>query len=181
MTYLLPDGIPENDSWPDDCIWRHDERPLNFSWVDANVAGCKCPKLDKDFSFLKEQGISALAGIWEQGISNGPNERKVQRNGIGLFLREEIKDWRAPSPDQLTTIFQFIDDAVRGGHKVVVACGWGEGRTGTVLTCYLVQQGMTPFRALRTMLQKQRIPYENEEQRDRILSYRPDNGILIGR
>ncbi|MSQ16605.1 MAG: hypothetical protein EXR54_03425 [Dehalococcoidia bacterium] len=178
MTYLLPGGIPENDEWPDDCIWRHENRPLNFSWVDADVAGCECPKLDKDFRFLKEQGISALVGIWEQGISSGPNKSKVRKNGIDPFLRIPIGDWRAPSLCQLTKILEFIDREIRGGHKVAVACGHGEGRTGTVLTCYFVRQGMTPFEALRTMCRKQRIPYENREQRDWIISYRPDNGIL---
>lgn len=171
MTFLLPDGIPEKDDWPEKCVWRHKERELNFSWVDTNVAGCQCPKLDKDLLYLREQGISALAGIWEKGIPNGPDKRKLRRGGIGLFLREPIPDWGTPTHNQLATIYGFIDAAIRGGDKIAVACGWGEGRTGTVLTCYLVRQGMTPFSALRTMLQKQRIPYENCEQRDCILSY----------
>ena len=179
MTYLLPEGIPENDDWPSDCIWEHEKsRSLNFSWVDTDVAGCECPKLDKDFHFLKEQGISALVGIWEPGLSNGPDKRKVRRNDIGLFLREPIPDFKAPSLDQLSSIFQFVDRAIDEGHKVVVACHFGEGRTGTVLTCYLVWRGMTPFQALRAMPQKERIPYENLEQRDRILSYKPNSRLL---
>ncbi|MDA0264138.1 MAG: hypothetical protein O3A93_10510 [Chloroflexi bacterium] len=177
MTYLLPEGVPENDNWPDCCIWKHDSRTLNFSWVDANVAGCECPKLDKDFSFLKQQGISALVGVWEQGKSNAPDELKVRRNEIGLFLRKPIEDWAAPSHDQLMSIFAFMDRAISEGQKVVVACGYGEGRTGTILTCYLVWRGMTPFQALRTMIQCQRVPYENREQRDWILSFHPRNGM----
>jgi protein-tyrosine phosphatase len=178
MTFLLPNGIPENDDWPSDCIWRHKRGYPNFSWVAPGVAGCMCPKLDKDFQFLREQGISALVGIWEQGISNGPNERKVLTNGMELYLRKPIKDFCAPSTEQLSYILEFIDGAIAEGHKVAVACGYGEGRTGTVLTCYFIQRGMTPFQALRTMLQRERIPYENKKQRDLILSFRLDEGIL---
>lgn len=173
MAYVLPDGIPATDDWPSECAWLHDPRRLNFSWVDVNVAGCECPKLDKDLAFLKQQGITALVGIWEEGKSSAPTERKVLRNGLIRFLREPIPDFTAPPPDQTTRILAWIDESIRDGHKVAVACGYGEGRTGTVLSCYFISRGLQPSDALRVMCERGRIPYENQHQRDFILAFAP--------
>ena len=48
-------------------------------------------------------------------------------------------------------IQQLIAASLAGGHVIYVHCYGGIGRTGTVVGCYLVEQGSTGEEALRTI------------------------------
>ncbi len=41
-----------------------------------------------------------------------------------------------------------IADALAAGRRVAVHCAGGRGRTGTLLACYLVHQGLDPAAAI---------------------------------
>jgi len=41
-----------------------------------------------------------------------------------------------------------VEDARRSGQKIGVHCLAGQGRTGTMLACYLVSQGKSPGEAI---------------------------------
>ncbi|CAA9565397.1 MAG: hypothetical protein AVDCRST_MAG33-1995 [uncultured Thermomicrobiales bacterium] len=53
-----------------------------------------------------------------------------------------VRDFTAPSPQQLDDGVEAIQEAVAGGGRVAVHCGGGLGRTGTLLACLLVDQGL---------------------------------------
>lgn len=64
-----------------------------------------------------------------------------------------IPDMGTPSAAQMQTILAHIDVALKAGRTVYVHCFGGVGRTGVVIGCYLVQQGLSGDEALATIAQ----------------------------
>ncbi len=66
-------------------------------------------------------------------------------------VRKAIRDVSIPTPELMKEIQQLIAAALEGEHVIYVHCRGGIGRTGTVVGCYLVEQGSTGEEALRTI------------------------------
>ena len=71
--------------------------------------------------------------------------------GKARYQRFPISDFDIPSPQEMTTILNALDYAVRNAQRVYVHCLGGLGRTGTVIGCYLVRHGMDGAEALETI------------------------------
>ncbi|HID24363.1 MAG TPA: hypothetical protein EYP14_18450, partial [Planctomycetaceae bacterium] len=67
-----------------------------------------------------------------------------------------VRDFTAPTLKQVDQLVRFITQRRERGKVVAVHCGAGLGRTGTVLSCYLVSRG-----------------YSAEDAIDKVRSVRP--------
>jgi len=63
-------------------------------------------------------------------------------------LRLPIGDFGLPTPQQMNSILDTIDQNLQKGHKIYLHCWGGIGRTGTTVGCYLVRRGKTGEEAL---------------------------------
>ena len=63
-------------------------------------------------------------------------------------LRFPIGDFGLPTPQQMNSILDTIDQNLLEGHKIYLHCWGGIGRTGTTVGCYLVRKGKTGEEAL---------------------------------
>lgn len=95
-----------------------------------------------------------------------------------VYRRFAIRDRSTPSKAQMVQILNHIDTGINTGSKVYVHCLGGIGRTGTVIGCYLVQQGATPEDSLRVIArglyhtyQAERLSPETDEQRAMVLQW----------
>ena len=70
--------------------------------------------------------------------------------------RMSIPDMGVPSTEGMGRILTTIADALEAGDIVYVHCYGGIGRTGTVVGCYLVEQGMSGKEALREIARLRR-------------------------
>jgi len=68
------------------------------------------------------------------------------------YLRKPIKDHAVPEQrEHMAEILDCLHDALASGRKVYVHCRAGIGRTGTVVGCFLVEQGMVGEAALEAL------------------------------
>ena len=72
-------------------------------------------------------------------------------------IRQSIRDYCTPRDRaQMARILSTIRDEIAAGRPVYVHCWGGIGRTGTVVGCWLVEQGLTGDEALRRIAELRR-------------------------
>jgi atypical dual specificity phosphatase len=148
---------------------------LKFSWViEGRLAGCAKPYLKEDLEFLYAQGIRALVRLEEGGF-----EAKDVIKASIEDLQEPIPDFTAPSQKQIDRIVQFIKSQLAEGKPLAVSCGAGIGRTGTILTCYLISECYSLEDAKSLIITRGRKPYEEDTGQEKaIKKYAKRKGVL---
>ena len=93
-------------------------------------------------------------------------------NDAGLEdYNEPVRDFMAPTQEQIDKIITYIDLHLERGIPVGVSCNAGIGRTGVILACYLVHKGFTAKDAIELFRKKRdRLP-EVPEQIEAIKEY----------
>ncbi len=145
--------------------------PSNFFWLsDSVIAGMERPgtycSLDDDLAFLKRQGIEIIVSL-----TIDPLRPFVRERFDFEFFHIPVPDGAAPSIEQIEQLVSYLTYGLRDGKKIVVHCGAGYGRTGTMLACYLVSRGMTAEDAMRETRKRMPLAIENRRQEERIAEY----------
>ncbi|NQY42610.1 MAG: dual specificity protein phosphatase family protein [Legionellales bacterium] len=93
-----------------------------------------------------------LKKLWETyfGIQNKSNFYHTELYHDGQFISTAIEDFKPPSLAQLLAITRDSVKMVRSGENVLVHCGYGAGRTGTVLSAiYMAVSGCNDKDAIK--------------------------------
>ena len=108
------------------------------TWLDeGRLLGCAYPRREAALAGLAHQGVSVLINLHERAHDPG----RLARYGLEE-IHLPVADFTPPSPEQLDRGVEAIARARAAGQCVAVHCGGGLGRTGTLLACYLVHQGL---------------------------------------
>jgi atypical dual specificity phosphatase len=141
--------------------------PDAFSWIDKPlVAGLARPSSAAELAWLREQGIELLISLTE----DPPHRSWI--NDAGLFLIHiPVEDLAPPTQEQLDASIAAIRKAHARNWGVGVHCGAGLGRTGTVLACYLVSQGMSGKNAIARVRRLRPSSIETAEQERAVMQF----------
>lgn len=133
-------------------------------------------------------GITRFIDLTEEG--EGPPLRPYapllesiasERGLTATHQRLSIVDVSVPTVAQMRAILTVLDEALTAGESAYVHCWGGVGRTGTVIACWLIEQGRTPEAALEELTKIRRstdrakagrVAPETEEQRAFVRAWR---------
>lgn len=143
----------------------------NFSWVvEGKLAGMARPgayqPLDDDLAALGALGIRLLVSLTEEPTS----EADAAGHGIDV-LHLPVQDFTPPTQDQLFAFVHATRESLAANRPVVVHCGAGLGRTGTVLAAYFVTEGMTATEAIAEVRRQRPGSIETPEQEQAVHTF----------
>jgi len=92
---------------------------------------------------LAELGITTMIALLEYS----PPAAAALLHGI-KYRHLTYHDMTPPSDELIAEFVRLVDAALVKGEKVAVHCMAGLGRTGTLISCYLVYQGMGAEQAI---------------------------------
>jgi atypical dual specificity phosphatase len=94
----------------------------------------------------------------------------VRNIGFEYFLIP-IRDFSVPKMEQIHDFLSFVEEMLQQNKPVVVCCGAGIGRTGTMLAVYLVSRCYPPEEALEEVKAKRGVGVESYAQREAVFRY----------
>jgi atypical dual specificity phosphatase len=137
-------------------------RPMNFSFIDENVAGSAGPLQKKEVDWMRNvKGIGAILSVREDPLVSDWID--------GLqYLDIPVKNHIPPTLAQLEECVDFILKEIEASKKTAVHCAAGKGRTGTVLAAYLCRKkGMNADEAIREIREMR--PGSIEEGQEQVI------------
>jgi len=143
-------------------------KPANFSWlIEGKLAGSARPENETQLIWLRNKGIRALICLNQE---RPLNEHEVKDLGFEYdFI--PVKDFTAPTLDDIERFVNFAQEMLSQEKPVVVCCGAGIGRTGTMLAAYMVSLCSSPEEALRQVKEKRGVGVESYEQQQAVFEY----------
>lgn len=143
----------------------------NFSFVIPDVlAGCAHPQNSADLSEalqdLLDSQIATIVSLDEYGLP----AQELRRVGL-RHLHIPIQDFAPPTFAQADEFVAFVRNERAAGRAVVAHCMAGIGRTGTMIACYLVAEGLSPTEAITIVREKRPGSVETREQEAFIAAY----------
>ena len=137
------------------------------TWIEVGkLLACAYPRRRAALEALSRHGVQVIVNLHER--AHGP----ARLGPYGMAeVHLPVRDFTAPTPDQLTRAVAEIESAIRAGKTVAVHCGGGLGRTGTLLACYLVSQGMTTVDAIAQVRRLRPGSIETREQLNAVMAF----------
>lgn len=113
-----------------------------LDWIVENRVAASGMIDSRDRAELESLGIGAVLSLTERNpFPEGPPDGIVHRH-------VPIPDFSVPPPEDLARAVRFLREQDEAERPVLVHCGAGLGRTGTVIACWLVSEGVDPDRAI---------------------------------
>ena len=174
------DGVPET---PGDSYWLWPDRLLAGPYPGALSSAQAREKIE---AFL-DVGVTCFVDLTEEGEGSPPLapyagllRERAQEGGVEVtHIRLPIRDVDIPTEPEMRCILATVRRALDEGDVVYVHCWGGVGRTGTVVGCLLVEDGIPAtealdrLRELRARTERAGRPSpETTEQRDFVLRWR---------
>lgn len=141
-----PCVVPDYDA--KDVGWEM-ELPASFKWLDeGRIAGCGRPGLmrgiDEDLLALASHGVTLLVTLTEDALAR----HRLRPYGLDTW-HFPIRDMTAPvSTAGVIGLVMRIREAMKRGEVIAIHCAAGVGRTGMLLACVAVAEGLDATSAI---------------------------------
>jgi atypical dual specificity phosphatase len=138
-----------------------------FMWiVPDQIGACAYPLVEADWAVLREARVDVVVNLHTRAHASAALEQhQVEQVHI------PVADLTPPTQAQIEDGLRAIDEALARGRRVVVHCGAGMGRTGTLLACYFVKLGAAPEAAIEMIRARRSGSIETVEQEQAVHAY----------
>lgn len=123
--------------WP----FKKKSRPDGVvSWVTSHLAVGHAPMSSQHLDRIKERGIDAILNL----CAEFPELPLIEQQAGFEVYYLPVEDEEIPEMEAMDNALEWLDEAVFLGKRVLIHCRHGIGRTGTVVTAYLLRKGLSP-------------------------------------
>ncbi|XP_069974560.1 dual specificity protein phosphatase 23 [Penaeus vannamei] len=132
----------------------------NFSWlVEGKICGSDYPWSEVHLDFLRKQKVGVIVTLTEEERLPATASNDFECHLVPII------EFEPPSIEQMCHFISICDAAQEQKKAVYVHCRRGQGRTGTLLACYLVKyQQQPPAKAILMVREMRPGSIENLEQ-----------------
>ncbi|RUM34402.1 MAG: protein tyrosine phosphatase [Desulfobulbus sp.] len=109
-----------------------------LTWVTSQLAVGYAPMSYDDLEVIKKEGIVAIVNLCAEFTDLHEIEEKA---GFEVYYLP-TPDEHAPEMMAMEKALEWLDEAIYLGKKVLVHCRHGHGRTGTLVSAYLLRRGL---------------------------------------
>lgn len=150
-------------------------KPHGFTWINKPLLAAMAAPVDlAEFTWLRQQGIQLIIALTEEA----PRRNWINEAGL-LLIHEPVVDMTPPTQDQLDRILHSIQKANERNMGVGVHCSAGLGRTGVILSCYFVDQGLSAKNAIARVRRMRPGSVETDDQADAVAEYARRHGAEV--
>jgi len=143
------------------------------TWITSQLAVGHAPMSNEALDEIREAGIVAIMNLCAEFSDLHEIEEKA---GFEVYYLP-IPDECAPSMEDMEKALAWLDEAVYLGKKVLVHCRHGHGRTGTIVSAYLVRRGLGLKKAEK-ILKHTRASPTNYSQWKLLRKFHKQEGVL---